>query len=54
MDREQRKLQRQEALRADPDYQRLKELLEEQSPQQVESFCEHYECEEQDGATKEA
>jgi hypothetical protein len=39
----QRKLQRQEALKADPDYIRLKELLQEQSHEQVESFYEQYE-----------
>jgi hypothetical protein len=46
MDKEQRKIQRQKALKADPDYIRLKELLQRQSPQQIESFYEHYECEE--------
>jgi hypothetical protein len=46
MDKEQRKIQRQKALKADPDYIRLKELLQRQSPQQIESFHEYYECEE--------
>lgn len=46
MDREQRKRQRQEALKSDPDYQRLKELLQKQSPDRVEAIlaeCAEYE-----------
>jgi hypothetical protein len=43
-----------EALGEDPDYLRLKELLQRQSQERVETFlAEHGEHEEQDGATKE-
>jgi hypothetical protein len=48
------KEKRLEALGKDPDYIRLKELLQRQSQERVESFlAELSECEEQDGATKE-
>ena len=47
--RDQEKLERQEALKADPDYIRLKELLQRQSQERVESFlAELSECEERD------
>jgi hypothetical protein len=44
--RHQRQPRRQEELAADPDYQRLRELLQEQSHEQVESFYQRYEHEE--------